>query len=197
MTLRRSILAAAALAAAVAGCGSGPDYPRDWPDLAKPATRVGDAQCPDLTGTYALPRSVHPRGAESPKEFVAFHSFLGVNGQHPKTLRPPPRMTLQGPDARGLRLVFYDADERVVVDTMLEHGKHFVCKGRWISDAREQHTRANPPVYYGRDVEGRLIGHRGYSGSGVVMLLEVIPLPVWVNDRRWWRLEPAPLPLPG
>lgn len=187
---RCRVRACAAVVALLAGCGDGPDYPGDWPALRKASIRINDQKCPDLSGTYELPRAIHPRGAEN--DIVFLYDFLGVNAQRGKSGLAPPKMTLEGPNPEGLRVIFYDKRDRVVMDTTLRLGKDFLCRGSWISDAKPSHSRAKPPHYYAKDAENRLIGHKAFSAGGIVWLLGVIPIPAFVNDREWWRMEPAP-----
>jgi hypothetical protein len=196
---RRSwALRATALVAIVAAAwlflrhGDEPDYPGDWPALQRTKVQIDGRTCPDLTGTYTLPRSAPTRGAKRRDQFVFLWSFLGVNGQDRKSGRSPPKMTLEGPGPEGLRVVFFNQRDDVVMDEVLKPGVGFLCRGRWISDALAEHTRAKPTFFYAKDVDGRLIGHKAYSGGGFTLLLAVFPLPVYVNDHEWWRLEPAP-----
>lgn len=183
-------------ALALAGCGDGPSYPRDWPSLSA-ARKVDGHRCPDLTGTYELPNTVPTRGGHRKNLFVRPHRFFEVSPFfHPGTkqarsMPPPVRLRLEGPDAQGLRVMFIDRKEAVVTDVRIARGKDFECLGPWIGDLRAEHTRAKPRHYFARDRDGRLIGHKAYAGGGLVMLLEVIPVPVFVSDHEWWRLEPV------
>jgi hypothetical protein len=88
-------------------------------------------------------------------------------------------------------VVFEAADGTVLVDQTLRPGSGYTCAGEWIADPREEATRAKPRRWYGRDVEGRLIGHEGYADFGIFLLFGFAPTPVYINDQAWWRLEPA------
>lgn len=90
-----------------------------------------------------------------------------------------------------MRVIFYDMEGRVVVDRTLKLGVDFLCRGSWVSDAKASHTRTEQQHFYAKDIEGRLIGHKAYSAGGTVPLLGFIPMPVFVMDAEWWRIEPA------
>lgn len=188
----RHICASVVIAVLLAGCGNGPDYPRDWPALQKHSVRINNQNCPDLSGTYLLPRSIHPRGARRKNDIVFLNDFLGVNAQHGRPALAPSKMTLEGPTADGLRVIFYDEGNRAVMDKTLKPESDFKCFGSWIGDAKPFHSRGNPYQYYAKDIENHLIGHKAFFAAGFVPLLDVIPLPVFVNDREWWRVDLAP-----
>jgi hypothetical protein len=185
------------IALGLAGCGDSPSYPADWPALRPGATRIGKATCPDLTGTYALTRTVPTHGAKRRGKFVWLTQFLTVNANligetnQARSIPPPPKMRLEGPTPAGLRVIFYDKSDTVVTDRTIKAGVAFVCRGAWIADAKPTHTRAAPQHFYARDADGRLIGHKAYSAWGLTLLLGVFPVPVYVNDHEWWRIEPA------
>lgn len=133
-------------------------------------------------------REVHER----PHRFLAVNPFLVPGTRQARSIRPPTRLTLEGPSSEGLRVIFHAADGSPLTDVRLQAGIDFHCEGEWIADPREQVTRAKPRRYYARDAEGRLIGHEGYARFGLTLLFGVFPTPVHVDDRAWWRLEAAP-----
>lgn len=186
----------AVIAAAMAGCGSEPDYPADWPALQPPPLDVQGTRCPSLSGEYILPAVIKARVRKEPARLVYPHRFLtalagrapsGANASTP----PPTRMRLDGPSADGLIVTFFDRRDRLISTHHLAAGVDYVCRGSWIADPAPSRKRAEPNQMYGRDVDGRLIGHTEYSGAGLVFILGVIPLPTYADDASWWRLEPG------
>ena len=177
-------------------CGAGPDYPADWPRLQAPQGAKGSANCPDLSGSYSLPKMVKARVLKGKEKVLTPNRFLtALAGQAPSGRMSSSihlaSMTLEGPSEEGLKVTFRDRKGAVLSEHVLRPGVDFLCRGSWISDAKAEHTRAAPPRFYGKDVEGRLVGHSAYSAAGMVMILEVIPVPVYVNDRSWWRFDPV------
>lgn len=173
-----------------------PTYPDDWPPLGDAGIEMDGTDCPDLSGSYALPETIPKRvRLDTRPDFERPHRFLGVDPvfvpgtRQARSIRPPTRLMLQGPTADGLRVVFFAADGSVLVDQVLRHGIDYTCQGAWIADPREEVTRATPRRWYGRDIEGRLIGHEGYADFGIFLLFGFAPTPVYVNDQAWWRLE--------
>lgn len=191
-------LAGASLLTLLASCGDSPSYPRDWSPLRPPAIRIGGQHCPDLTGTYALPKTVPTHGAKRKGHFVRPHAFMGVNpfrednGRQARSIPPPPKMRLEGPTVDGLRVIFFNKSDEVVTDRTIRHGVDFECLGSWIADTKPSPTRANPRHLYAKDSEGRLIGHKAFSGGGVILVLGVIPVPAFVDDHECWQIEPLP-----
>lgn len=172
-----------------------PTYPDDWPPL---GSAVDGMDCPDLSGTYDLPETTPKRvRLDTRPGFERPHRFLGVDPgfvpgtKQRRSIRPPTRMRLQGPTAEGLRVAFFAANGTLLVEQTLRPGIDYTCEGPWIADPREEVTRAKPRRWYGRDVEGRLIGHEGHADFGIFLLFGFAPTPVYVNDQSWWRLEPA------
>lgn len=175
-----------------------PTYPDDWPPLGEAVPAVDGARCPDLTGSYALPETTPKRvRLDERPDFERPHRFLGVDPvfvpgtKQARSIRPPTRMTLHGPTADGLRVAFFSASGALLVERTLRPGIDYTCQGSWIADPREEVTRAKPRRWYGRDVDGRLVGHEGYADFGIFLLFGFAPTPVYVNDQAWWRLEPA------
>ena len=175
-----------------------PTYPDDWPPLDEAVVEIAGEDCPDLSGSYVLPPTVPMRvRLDERPDFERPHRFLGVDPffvpgtKQARSIRPPTRMALQGPTTDGLRVLFFAADGSVLVDQTLRPGTDFTCADEWIADPREEVTRAKPRRWYGRDVDGRLIGHQGYADFGIFLLFGFAPTPVYVNDQAWWRLERA------
>lgn len=178
-------------------CSKGPDYPPDWP---RPATEVRDAsgrRCVDLSGHYVLPRAIQARVAKGKARILHPTSFLSASAGKEASGRAHSTiglssMVLDGPAEGRIKVAFYDRKQKLLSEHVLEEGTDYRCRGPWVTDTSRAPTRAKPPRFYTRDVEGRLIGHTAYSAVGMVPLLGVIPLPTYVEDRVWWRLEPSP-----
>jgi len=184
----------------VAGCSrsAGPSYPSDWPKLSSASTRLLSGQtCPDLTGTYALPKHAvaYLRGARRKGEFEFVHYFLGVNSQYGGWLGMPAMLKLEGPNEKGLKVTFYRPTGESTKEGLLRVGTDFTCEGKWIVETQGMHKDDYIKTSYTRDMEGRLIGFKGNSAAyaGVFHIFGVIPIPVAgiSFDRTWWRLEPA------
>jgi len=194
--LSRLALCGPLLSFAMAGCGSTPDYPADWPDLQAPRLERPEGPCPDLSGEYALPASIKARVRKEPGQMVYPHRFLTAvagrdDGGRMSSAPRPTRLRLDGPAAEGVTVTFFDVHGTAISTHRLVAGVDFACQGSWIADPAPSRDRAKPRRFYGRDVEGRLIGHTEYSGAGLVFLLGVIPLPTYADDASWWRLEPV------
>ena len=131
---------------------------------------------------------------------VTVRAGCGAGPDYPPdwpSLRSPQReiKSASCPDLSGNYALPKAVKARVMKNTVLsEHTlrieSDYVCRGSWISDAKSSHTRADPPRFYARDVDGRLVGHTAYSAGGMVFMLSVIPVPAFVDDRAWWRLDP-------
>lgn len=184
------------MSAAVQGCGSAPDYPADWPALQPPRGERQGASCPDLSGDYDLPAVISARVRKEPGQMVYPHRFLTAvagrdEGGRMSSAPRPTRLRLEGPAADGLVVTFFDRRDTPISTHRLAAGVDFACRGSWIADPAPPRNRAEPTRFYGKDVEGRLIGHTEYAGAGVVFILGIIPLPTYSDDASWWRLEPA------
>lgn len=181
----------APLALLLAGCGNGPDYPADWPALPSPKIKLSGTPCPDLSGTYRLPGAMKARVEKGRDRVVRFNTFLTAVSRRAHSTVDPATMVLEGPSEQGLKVAFYDRKDALIAERTLVVGVDFLCRGAWISDAHPSHTRSQPPQFYAKDIDGRLVGHNAYSGSGILLILGILPMPVIVADRAWWRIEPA------
>lgn len=194
--LTRLALCGPLLSAAIAACGAAPDYPADWSPLQPPRLELPGGSCPDLSGDYALPPTIKARVRREPAQMVYPHRFLtavaGVDETGRMSSAPrPTRLRLDGPAAEGLTVTFFDAHDTPISTHRLVAGIDFACRGSWIADPAPSQQRAKPTRFYGKDIDGRLIGHTEYAGAGVVFILGIIPLPTYSDDASWWRLEPA------
>lgn len=183
----------------LAGCSrsAGPSYPSDWPSLSSATTTVSSRQhCPNLTGTYDLPRHAvaYLRGTSRKGEFELVHYFLSVNSQHGGWLGKPALLKLEGPNEQGLKVTFYRASGEITKEGLLLVGTDFTCEGKWIVETQGKHNDDYIKTSYAQDIEGRLVGFKGNSAAyaGVFPLFGEIPIPIaGVSfERTWWRLEP-------
>lgn len=181
------------LALILAGCDD-PDYPSDWTAIQPANVESSDKPCPDLSGVYALPRMITGQDESGRATTVVPNTFLtALAGKAESGLMTSniglSRMSLEGPTEQSLKVVFYDKNNQILSRHRLREGLDYLCLGAWISDAKPKHTRAKPPLFYAKDIDGRLVGHTAYSKLSVTLLLGILPAPTYINDRTWWRIE--------